>query len=63
MNGKDVVGKLQDDLTSLLDDTDWNPNDVSPNTSTNFIEVKSMLVYAKRKLTNIAKNEGYIKSK
>ena len=60
MNCKNTIGVLQGELSRMIDTVDWNPTVTNINSTMNFVEVKSMLVYAKRKLTKIAMQEGLI---
>lgn len=63
MEGKQVIGTLQDSIGDLIARTNWQPKDVSGNSTIRFIEAKAMLINAKKKLTDIAKEEGYIEDK
>ena len=59
LTGRDVICMLDTELDILLESTHWNPTGVSGDTTVRFVEVKAMLINAKKKLHKIAKGEGY----
>ena len=57
-----MIGKLQDELSLMISDHEWCPKVKHRDSTMNFIEVKALLLNTKKKLTKIAKQEGYIKA-
>ena len=60
--GKQAMQQLMGRIANIILDTDWDPVDIQGINTVRMIEVKAMLMNAEKKLTKIAKEEGYIEN-
>ncbi len=56
-NTKITINKLQNEISNMIDNINWDIKTTHKDSAMNLIEVRALLIYAKNKLIKITKQE------